>query len=483
MTEAGGDFILSELKSECSVVWYSIIAILLNWPHLSVTFLSRQNALNSPTSHHPHLNRTMKNSIEISPMDHPVDADIRVPGSKSYTNRALIIAALANGKTHLTGALKSDDTQHMSKCLNDLGIFVEECGDEEFIIHGTNGQIPARDGDLFVGNSGTTARFLTALTSLGTGRYRIDGVPRMRQRPIQDLLDGLSKLGVQPATELNNGCPPLRIASTGIRGGSIGLPGGRSSQYLTALLLVSAYAEQDVDIHIEGNLVSTPYIDMTIQIMKDFGVEVENHDYRRFAVRSGQRFRCQDYQIEPDATNASYFFAAAALTGGRIRILDIPSTTAQGDLAFVQVLGKMGCQVRKTGNGLEVTGPKQLRGVDVDLNKMPDVVQTVCVLAPFASGPVKVRNVSNLRIKETDRIAAMATELRKLGIRVETMPDGLTVHPGIAELPARLETYEDHRMAMSLALIGLRVPGIEILDPGCVDKSYPSFFQHLETLH
>jgi 3-phosphoshikimate 1-carboxyvinyltransferase len=425
----------------------------------------------------------MQDSREIIPHVHPVDADIRVPGSKSYTNRALIIAALANGKTRLTGALKSDDTLHMSKCLNELGIVVEDEGGDEFIIQGSNGHIPATDGNLFVGNSGTTARFLTAFVSLGCGNFRIDGVPRMRQRPIQDLLDGLSELGVDATSEMSNGCPPLSIVADGIQGGPTSLSGNQSSQYLTALLLVSPYATQNVDIRINGTLVSTPYIDMTLQIMRKFGVEVVNQDYKRFIIEAGQHYRSQDYRIEPDASNASYFFGAAALTGGRVKILGIPPTSAQGDMGFVKILEQMGCQVQESCHDVEVMGSNKLNGLDTDMNNMPDVVQTVCAIAPFASSPVSIRNVGNLRIKETDRIAAMATELRRLGIRVDTRPDGLTIYPGKIKHPSQLETYEDHRMAMSLSLIGLRVPGIQILDPGCVDKSFPSYFDHLESLH
>jgi 3-phosphoshikimate 1-carboxyvinyltransferase len=282
---------------------------------------------------------------------------------------------------------------------------------------------------------------------------------------------------------MGNGCPPVRVLAKGIRGGTTHLPGNRSSQYLTAILLVSPYASKDVNILISGELVSKPYVDMTIEVMARFGIEVENQDYSRLVVKSGQRYQATEYPIEPDASNASYFFAAAALTGGRVKVMGIPPTSVQGDMGFVDILEKMGCMVTKSRDNVEVIGPARLRGIDIDMNDMPDVVQTVCALAPFADGPVNIRNIANLRIKETDRIAAMATELRKLGVEVHTKPDGMTIQPAKVLLPARLDTYEDHRMAMSLALIGLKASGIEIRDPSCVRKSFPTFFDLLGSLH
>jgi 3-phosphoshikimate 1-carboxyvinyltransferase len=425
----------------------------------------------------------MSESLKINPLKRPADAEISVPGSKSYTNRALVVSALAEGESLLTGALRSDDTERMSNCLNSLGFEVTNSVENVFTIRGAGGRIPAAEGTLFVGNSGTTARFITALVSVGSGSYLIDGVPRMRQRPIQDLLDGLDELGVESSAEMGNGCPPVRVLAKGIRGGTTHLPGNRSSQYLTAILLVSPYASKDVNILISGELVSKPYVDMTIEVMARFGIEVENQDYSRLVVKSGQRYQATEYPIEPDASNASYFFAAAALTGGRVKVMGIPPTSVQGDMGFVDILEKMGCMVTKSRDNVEVIGPARLRGIDIDMNDMPDVVQTVCALAPFADGPVNIRNIANLRIKETDRIAAMATELRKLGVEVHTKPDGMTIQPAKVLLPARLDTYEDHRMAMSLALIGLKASGIEIRDPSCVRKSFPTFFDLLGSLH
>ena len=414
---------------------------------------------------------------QIQPLNAPVDAEVRVPGSKSITNRALVIAALAAGETHLTHALFSDDTHYMSEALKTLGIGVQANeGASTFTVSGTGGRIPVNRADLFIGNSGTTTRFLTAYLALGHGTYTVDGVDRMQERPIQDLLDGLNRLGGNACSKEGNGCPPICIKASGLKGGRTYMAGDQSSQFFTALLLVAPYAEQDVEVRVEGDLVSKPYIDITLAMMRDFGVEVRNDSYGTFQIRAGQRYRPQTGRIEPDASNASYFFGMAALTGGRVKVRDLTAGSIQGDVGFVDVLAQMGCRVQKTSDGIEVQGPDQLKGLDIDMNAMPDVVQTLCALAPFADRPVTVRNAANMRIKETDRICALATELRRLGIRVETRPDGLTVYPTGRIQPARLKTYDDHRMAMSLSLIGLKAPGVVIKNPSCVNKTCPPFF-------
>jgi 3-phosphoshikimate 1-carboxyvinyltransferase len=425
----------------------------------------------------------MPDTLQIRPLTGPVDADVAVPGSKSYTNRALLIAALAKGESCLSGVLFSDDTHHMAEGLKTLGIAVQaDEANATFTVTGTGGRVPAREAHLFVDNSGTTARFLTAYLSLGRGVYTLDGVPRMRQRPIQDLLDGLRSLGVEARSLQGNGCPPVLVEASGLKGGRAFMPGDKSSQYFTALLLVAPYAENDVEIRVRGALVSKPYIDITLDIMHDFGVEVLNDGYNTFFVRAQQRYRPRSYRIEPDASNASYFFAAAALTGGRIKVRGLTGESAQGDVGFVDILERMGCRVQKAPDGIEVQGPQKLAGIEIDMNSMSDIVQTLCAIAPFASDPVTVRNVAHMRIKETDRIAALAAELRKLGVQVDTRHDGLTVHPTDQIHPAELETYADHRMAMGLALVGLVCPGIAIRNPKCVNKTFPSYFEVLETL-
>ena len=424
----------------------------------------------------------MSNVLEIHPMRQHVDADVSVPGSKSYTNRALLISALADGRSRLCGALESDDTRYMAGALSALGVRIGVDSESTLTVDGAGGRIPVPNANLFVGNSGTAARFLTGYASLGIGTYTLDGAPRMRERPIQDLIDGLRLLGVNVRSLAGNGCPPVVVDASGLEGGLTQMPGDRSSQYLSALLMVAPYARKDVEIQITGNLVSRPYIDMTLRIMRDFRVVVDTRDPNVYHVKAGQRYTPARYPIEPDASNASYFFAAAALTGGRIKVRNLSRASAQGDVGFVDVLGRMGCAVSSRPDGIEVRGPERLAGIDVDMNAMPDVVQTLCALAPFASGPVTVRNIANLRIKETDRIAAVTAELTRLGVRADVRPDSLTVYPAARIRPSEIDTYEDHRMAMSMALIGLKAPGIAIRNPACVEKSFPSYFQCLDRL-
>lgn len=417
--------------------------------------------------------------LKIDPVGRPVDADVELPGSKSYTNRALPIAALADGTSILRGALFSDDTAHMAESLRRLEIQVEE--DEErsrFVVQGASGSIPTSQADLFVGNSGTSARFLTAMVAAGNGTYTIDGVERMRSRPISPLLDALQQLGVQAESTDGTGCPPVRVDARGICGGTARLDGTISSQYLTALLIVAPLARSDVAIEIEGELVSKPYIDMTEAIMHDFGVVIERDGYRHFLVRAGQRYQPRDYAIEADASAASYFFALAAAMGGRIRVRNLTRDSIQGDLRFVDVLERMGCRVTWLDDAVEVRGPAQLNGIDVDMNAISDTVQTLAAIAPLAAGPVTVRNVEHIRAKETDRLSALTYELRRIGVEVSELADGLVIQPGEPR-GGVIQTYDDHRMAMSFAILGCATPGITIENPGCVTKTFPGFFDEL----
>jgi 3-phosphoshikimate 1-carboxyvinyltransferase len=421
-------------------------------------------------------------SIEIHPVSRPVNAEIPIPGSKSDTNRALIIAALADGSSVLTGALFSDDTRYMMASLQRLGFDVVSSGMEKTItVKGMAGRIPAGAADLFVGNAGTAMRFLTAFTALGHGRYRLDGVERMRQRPIQPLLDGLTQLGVTALSEGKNGCPPVIIESAGMEGGKIRMAGDRSSQYFTALLLIGPCTRHGVEIEVEGRMVSAPFIDLTASVMRRFGVDMINEDYQRLRVNGGQPYRAMTYAVEPDATAASYFFAAAAVTGGRARVNGLDRNSAQGDLRFVDALETMGCRVTRGNGFVEVTGPERLSGVDVDMNAISDTALTLAAIAPFADRPVTLRGLEHTRHQETDRIAAPVTELRRLGVRVDEHPDGMTIYPSSLRA-GHVETYDDHRMAMSFALIGLRVPGIVILNPGCVSKTFPDYFDRLREI-
>ncbi len=419
-------------------------------------------------------------TLELQPFSHPINAEVIVPGSKSYTNRALLISALCKGKTVIDGALYSDDTYHMVESLRKLGIRVtSDEANQRFVVEGCGGKIPVGQAELYIGNSGTTARFLTAFLGLGNGEYVVDGNERMRERPIQDLIDGLAHWGVDITSVNDDGCLPITIRANGLSGGRTFMPGDKSSQYFTALMLVASYANENSDIQVEGELQSKPYIDMTADIMSKFGVEIAIDGYNTFQVCSGQRYHSRQFTVEPDATNATYFFAAAAITGGRVVVRNLTTASAQGDVGFVKVLAQMGCKVHKQSDAIVVEGHDILRGIDVDMNDMPDAVQTLAAIAPFAEAPVTIRNVPNLRIKETDRIDAMATELTKLGIQVDVWSDGMRIHPTPEILPASLDTYDDHRMAMSLALIGLRALGVVINDPECVNKTFPTYFETL----
>jgi 3-phosphoshikimate 1-carboxyvinyltransferase len=416
---------------------------------------------------------------EIRPITGPIDAVITVPGSKSITNRVLLLAALADGTSILKNALFSEDSHWCADSLRRMGIPVEEHEAEaQFTVHGRGGQFPAQSADLFVGNSGTTARFLVAAATLGHGEYRFDGVPRMRERPIGPLLDALSKLG----GKFTGDRFPLTVRASGLHGGTTELDATASSQYMTALLQVAPYAMHDVTIQAVGTVVSEPYIAMTIKLMAQFGVVADNDFYRKYWVRAGQRYRAQTYTIEPDASNATYFFAAAALTGGRVRIPHLSAESLQGDAHFVDVLEQMGCTVKRYPDAIEVQGPKHLNGIDIDMNAISDTAQTLAAIAPFAHDPVTIRNIGHVRHKETDRIAAVATELAKLGAKVEEFPDGLKIYPSKVRAGA-VDTYDDHRMAMAFSMIGLVVPGIVINNPACTAKTFPDFFDRFEKLY
>ncbi len=410
-----------------------------------------------------------------------IQGSIRPPGSKSITNRALLCAALADGESQLISALDSEDTQVMVAALQQLGVIVKQDSQSATIrVQGCGGRFPAASADLYVANSGTTARFLTAALAAASGKYQIDGVPRMRERPIQDLLDALNQLGANAHSASANGCPPVLLQGRGMPGGEATVAGDISSQFLSGLLLAAPYAQREVRLRVEGELVSRPYVDMTLTVMKSFGVHVTCPNEQSFVIAAPQHYRGHDYSVEPDASAASYFFAAAAITGGEVTVEGLSKQSLQGDVAFCDCLEQMGCEVRYQDEQITVRG-RPLRGIDVDMNAISDTVQTLGAVAVFAHGPTRVRNVGHIRHKETDRIQALANELRKIGAKVEEAADGLTVHPQPLH-GADIDTYHDHRMAMSLALVGLVVPGIVIRDPGCTGKTYPQFFQDLERL-
>jgi 3-phosphoshikimate 1-carboxyvinyltransferase len=419
--------------------------------------------------------------LEIKPFEGPVDAIIRVPGSKSITNRALIISALADGTSTIENSLFSDDPYWLMAALTGLGLPTKADRETDtVIVEGQRGIIPKSGVEVFVGNAGTAARFLPPVLALGEGPYLVDGVARMRERPVGDLVEAMKGLGARVGYAGEEGRFPIEVEGGGIRGGVVGVRGTRSSQFLSGLLMAAPYAEEPVVLEVEGGLVSRPYIGITLGVMKDFGVEVVNEGRDRFVVPPGV-YKAGKYVVEPDASGASYFFAAAALTGGRVRVPGLGASSSQGDLAFVEVLEEMGCEVEIGANYVEVRGPERLRGVEVDMNEISDTMITLGAIAPFTSSPTTIKNVAHTRAQETDRIAAVAQELTRLGIRVEEYPDGLKITPGPVN-SGTVRTYDDHRMAMAFSLLGLVVPGIRIQNPSCVTKTLPDYFQRLEAL-
>jgi 3-phosphoshikimate 1-carboxyvinyltransferase len=432
--------------------------------------------------------------MRITPIPHPLDATVRVPGSKSLTNRALLVSALADGTTRLVNALFSDDSLYFAKALRTLGFDVQlDEANHEMTVTGLGGRIPAKQAELFIGNAGTAARFLTAFLTLGHGEYLLDGDSRMRERPIGDLVDALQQLGatIHPSSfslHPSQICPPIKILAHGLPGGKTKLAGNISSQFLSALLMVAPYARSPVEIELTTELNSKPYVDMTLGIMEDFGVEVERNGYQSFIIRPSRYVPLSTFQIESDASAASYFFAASAICGGTVRVENISRQSVQGDISFLDVLQQMGCVVTEADNSIAVhrqhhpLAGSSIVGIDVDMRDIPDTAQTLAAIAPFASSPTRIRGIASARLKETDRVHAACTELARLGVRVEEHEDGITIHPTSSLQPADIQTYNDHRMAMAFSLIGLRVDGVTIENPSCVSKTFPNFFEVLETL-
>lgn len=429
----------------------------------------------------------MPDSIEIQTARQPIRATVRPPGSKSITNRALVCAALAEGKSTLTGALDSEDTRVMIAGLKALGIDIEVHDDgETLLVSGCSGRPPAKSAEIFVENSGTTIRFLTALATLGRGEFTLDGIARMRERPIGDLAKALNQLGTAVKCVGPNDCPPVRVTANGLSGGTATIHGGISSQYLSGLLMAAPCASEAVRIEVESRLVSVPYVAMTTAVMQSFGVNVEAATNFSSLQVSCETYRATEYAIEPDASAASYFWAAAAVTGGQVTVLGLSKDSLQGDVEFVDCLRQMGCEVRYESDRVTVVG-KSLTAIDVDMNAISDTVQTLAVVALFASGTTIIRNVQHIRHKETDRISAVATELRKFGAQVVEHEDGLEITPSNAIEddalePVAIDTYNDHRMAMSFAVAGLRRRAVTINDPNCTVKTYPNFFSDFHAL-
>ncbi|MEA3366848.1 MAG: 3-phosphoshikimate 1-carboxyvinyltransferase [Planctomycetota bacterium] len=420
---------------------------------------------------------------EITPAPGPVCGRLRPPGSRSVTNRALVVAALAQGESVLEGVGLSEDTRVCAEALRTLGIAVavdEACC--RMTVSGCGGTVPPGPKELNTGESGTATRFVTALVAAGQGRYRIDGAPRMRERPIQDLLDGLAVLGVRARSEAGTGCPPVLVETSGLKGGTVSVSGAVSSQYLSALLMAAAAADGPVAIQVTGELVSKPFVDMTLAVMSAFGVDAERETYARFRIPAPAAYRARTYAVEPDAASASYFLAAAAATGGQVTVEGLTRASVQGAARFADLLRAMGCEVTWTDAGVTVAGPARLSGLRIDMNAMPDMVLTLAPLALLARGRTVIENVANLRVKESDRLSALAKELGRLGATVEEHPDGLSITPPKAVRPAEVATYHDHRIAMGMAVVGLAVPGVRIAGAECVGKTYPGFFEDLARL-
>ncbi len=420
--------------------------------------------------------------IEIQPVS-TVDATIVVPGSKSLTQRALIAAALGDGTSKLIGPLASEDTSYTSKALEQMGVTVER-GSNVWTVRGNGGRLKTPDKDIFLGNNGTATRFLTSVAALGNGSFRIDGEERMRERPIGPLMKALQGWGVDITSVNGTGCPPLQLHSNGLSGGATVLPEGKSSQYLSSLLLVAPYAAKPATLEVRGEVLSKPYVAMTLSVMSDFGVSVEcNEEFSSFVIPQGN-YRAMEYKIEGDASNASYFWAAAAITGGRVTVSNVPVPSLQGDAGLVPLLARMGCEVKRDGGGITLTGRDRLEGITVDMGDMPDVVPTLAVVAAFAHGKTVIQNIEHLRIKECDRLTATLVELAKLGVKVEEGQDYMVIHGnGGQDLHGtEIETYNDHRMAMSFAVTGLRIPGVQILEESCVAKSFPDFWERFGKL-
>jgi 3-phosphoshikimate 1-carboxyvinyltransferase len=417
--------------------------------------------------------------LEVTPLERPPDATIRVPGSKSVTNRALIVAALADGHTTITNPLFADDTYWLMDALVRLGIDVSaDSGRAEIKVFGQSGVIDASSVDLFVGNAGTVARFLPPALALGTGPYTVDGVPRMRERPVADLVDAMEQLGASVEYAAKQGRFPLRVVGGGIHGGEARVSGSKSSQFISGLLMASPYAARHVTLLAEGRK-EWPYVGITLALMRAFGVEVDASN-GRFSVEPAL-YRARDYEVEPDASGASYFMAAAAVTGGRVRIAGLGSTSPQGDLRFAEVLRDMGCNVEISSDSVDVEGPDRLRGVEVDMNAFSDTMITLSAIAPFATTPTTIKNIAHTRLQETDRLAAVATELARLGVETRTTPSSIHIIPGKIR-PGVVRTYGDHRLAMAFTIVGLVAPGVGIGDPGCVTKTFPGYFGLLESL-
>ena len=412
-----------------------------------------------------------------------VSGTVSLPGSKSLSNRILLLAALAKGTTEIHNLLDSDDIRAMIGAFDQLGVaYMEDRAGNRVTVVGQGGPLRSSGAELMLGNAGTAIRPLTAALTLGQGRFVLDGVPRMRERPIQDLVDGLGQLGATLRCQLDTGCPPVEIEAHGLAGGTAHISGVISSQYLSALLMAAPYARADVILNITDTLVSQPYVEMTLRLIERFGVRVNNDDFERFHIHAGQTYQSPGtVHVEGDASSASYFLGGAAITGGMVTVEGCGTDSLQGDARFAEVLEQMGAKVNWKPNAVTLTGGS-LRGVEVDMNRMPDAAMTLAVVALFAEGTTAIHNIYNWRVKETERLEAVCTELRKLGAAVEEGRDYLIVTPPTTLQSTVIDTYDDHRMAMAFSLAACGTVPMTINDPGCVRKTFPAYFEMLSGL-
>ncbi|MDF0535849.1 3-phosphoshikimate 1-carboxyvinyltransferase [Shewanella sp. A32] len=412
------------------------------------------------------------------------NGEVNIPGSKSISNRALLLAALAKGRTELTNLLDSDDIRHMLTALGKLGISYQLSEDKtRCLVDGNAAPFDmAAPLTLFLGNAGTAMRPLCAALTLGHGQFDLTGEPRMEERPIGDLVDALQQLGADIEYLKNPGFPPLRIHGTGLNGGKVQIAGTLSSQFLTALLMVAPMAKTAVEIEVLGDLVSKPYIDITLALMQKFGVTVQNHNYQRFEIPAGQQYVAPGkLLVEGDASSASYFLAAGAIAGGEVKVTGVGLQSIQGDVKFADALAKMGADI-EWGDDFIIARGSKLHGINMDMNHIPDAAMTIATAAIFAEGKTCMTNIYNWRIKETDRLSAMATELRKVGAHIEEGNDYIKITPPDNVIHADIDTYNDHRMAMCFSLLAFAECGVTINDPDCTSKTFPDYFERFSAL-
>jgi 3-phosphoshikimate 1-carboxyvinyltransferase len=419
--------------------------------------------------------------IEIKPHSIKPYCEVVVPGSKSYTHRILIAAALSDGACRIENALLAEDTRLTMQALRQMGIRIEDTSESRLIVHGRSGDLKPCEDRIYLGNSGTSMRLLTAVAALGRRTYTLSGTERMAERPIQDLIDALQQLGVRIRSANDNGCPPVVIHGGRLKGGAVSINCRTSSQYLSALLLIAPYTEKGLDIMVTKGPVSKPYVDMTVDVMHKFGVAVSREDYDRFLVGGQQTYRAGAYTVESDGSQAGYFWAAAAVCGTQIKVKGITENSRQGDVKLAQLLASMGCEIKSGPDGITVSGG-HLQAVEIDMGDMPDMVPTLAVVAAFAEGTTVIKNVSHLKAKESDRLTAVVNELVKMGIHASCSGNELIVTGGKPH-GAEIETYGDHRIAMSFAVAGLVTPGIFIQEESCVEKSFPEFWHVFEGLY